>query len=121
MTEFKEYVVKVYEDGHKEWLLNGKLHREDGPAIEYSSGSKEWWLNGVGTPIFKDPKTDNGIKKSAKGLLMVTETNGVYGLVDQVSVDQERYGCLETVFKDGELVKTVTLADIRAITDREFI
>ena len=26
---------------------NGKLHREDGPAIEYANGSKEWWLNGV--------------------------------------------------------------------------
>ena len=37
---------KIYPDGTKEWLLNGKLHREDGPAVEYPSGSKEWWLNG---------------------------------------------------------------------------
>jgi hypothetical protein len=29
-----EYKVKVYEDGHKGWYLNGQLHREDGPAIE---------------------------------------------------------------------------------------
>ena len=41
-----EYTVKVYLDGYKEWFLNGKLHREDGPAIEYASGSKFWWLNG---------------------------------------------------------------------------
>ena len=33
-----EYTVKVYLDGYKEWFLNGKLHREDGPAIEYASG-----------------------------------------------------------------------------------
>ena len=24
----------------------GKLHRVDGPAIEYSNGTKEWYING---------------------------------------------------------------------------
>ena len=33
-------------NGRKEWFLNGKLHREDGPAIEYANGRKEWFLNG---------------------------------------------------------------------------
>jgi len=33
-------------DGSKEWWINGKRHRLDGPAIEYSNGSKEWWVNG---------------------------------------------------------------------------
>ena len=37
---------------------------------------------------------------------------------DGVSVDQERHGCLETVFKDGQLVKETTLAEIREITDK---
>ena len=35
-----------YADGHKEWWLNGKLHREDGPAVEGLDGYKEWWING---------------------------------------------------------------------------
>ncbi len=39
-----EYTVKVYDD-RTEWFLNGKLHREDGPAIEHASGYKAWWLN----------------------------------------------------------------------------
>jgi len=30
----------------KEWYLNGKHHREDGPAVEYSDGTKEWYLYG---------------------------------------------------------------------------
>ena len=30
----------------KEWRINGKFHREDGPAIEWSNGDKEWYLNG---------------------------------------------------------------------------
>lgn len=25
---------------------NGDLHREDGPAIEYTNGDLEWWVNG---------------------------------------------------------------------------
>ena len=33
-------------DGSKRWFLNGKLHREDGPAVEWSNGSKRWFLNG---------------------------------------------------------------------------
>ena len=40
-----EYTVKVEADGYKEWYLNNQLHREDGPAIEYSNGSKSWYLN----------------------------------------------------------------------------
>ena len=33
-------------NGTKEWYLNDLLHREDGPACEYSSGDKEWWIDG---------------------------------------------------------------------------
>ena len=40
-----EYTVKVYDNGAKEWYLNGQHHRKDGPAVEWSNGSKEWWLN----------------------------------------------------------------------------
>lgn len=30
----------------KQWFVNGKRHREDGPSIEWSSGSKTWYKNG---------------------------------------------------------------------------
>jgi hypothetical protein len=46
MTNYIKYEVKVYADGNKYWFLNGKRHREDGPAIEMVNGSKSWWLNG---------------------------------------------------------------------------
>ena len=29
-----------------EHRVNGKLHREDGPAIKFAGGSKYWFLNG---------------------------------------------------------------------------
>lgn len=28
------------------WFLNGKNHREDGPAIERFDGNHEWWKDG---------------------------------------------------------------------------
>jgi hypothetical protein len=36
----------TYPNGDKEWLLNGELHREDGPACEWANGTKKWFLNG---------------------------------------------------------------------------
>ena len=31
--------------GNKFWWSHGKLHREDGPAVEWANGDKEWYLN----------------------------------------------------------------------------
>jgi nicotinamide phosphoribosyltransferase len=64
--------------------------------------------------IFKDPKTDNGLKKSAKGLLRVELQNGEYILLDEQTAEQEKQGELAVIFEDGKLVKDVTLAEIRS-------
>ena len=40
-----EYKVQVFDD-RTEWFLNGKYHREDGPALEYANGDKYWYKNG---------------------------------------------------------------------------
>ena len=39
----------VYTDkiGNKWWLLDGCIHREDGPAVEFVSGEKQYYLNGA--------------------------------------------------------------------------
>jgi len=39
------YTVKVDEDKTTRWYLNDKLHREDGPAVEWADGTKHWFLN----------------------------------------------------------------------------
>ncbi len=36
-----------YKNGDKHWYLNGKRHRTDGPAVKFSNGDKYWYLNGV--------------------------------------------------------------------------
>ena len=35
-----------WSSGNKAWWQNGLRHRTDGPAIVYKDGNKEWWLNG---------------------------------------------------------------------------
>ena len=32
--------------GTKRWYNDDLLHREDGPALEYTDGSKQWFING---------------------------------------------------------------------------
>lgn len=71
-------------------------------------------VNGEGRAIFKDPITDDGTKKSAKGLMKITLENGNYQLHDEVSWDDEKTGELKEVFRDGKLTHTTTLAEIRS-------
>lgn len=35
-----------YENGGREWWVNGELHRIGGPASEWADGSREWRVNG---------------------------------------------------------------------------
>ena len=43
---YKTYKVTVYDSGRKDWYQHGKLHREDGPAVEHADGHNEWYING---------------------------------------------------------------------------
>lgn len=71
-------------------------------------------INSEGKEIFKDPKTDDGMKKSLKGLIRVDkDENGVYIATDCVTKEQEQGGCLEPIFKDGVLIKDYSLNEIR--------
>lgn len=41
----KTYKVTVNSAGTIIWYINGKLHREDGPAIVDDYGNERWFLN----------------------------------------------------------------------------
>ena len=45
-------------------------------------------VDGAGREIFKDPITDDGTKKSAKGLLKIMLENGEYQLHDQITWEE---------------------------------
>lgn len=80
-------------------------------------------VNGEGREIYKDPITDDGTKKSAKGLLCVDRNpeTGKLELEDQVTKDRESQGEMITVFKDGILLVDQSLSEIRArVAEQEF-
>lgn len=63
--------------------------------------------------IFKDPKTDkDSLKKSHKGCCRVYEEDGMLKCEDEL-YEMSDDTLLETVFKDGRLVKSYSFADIR--------
>ncbi len=70
-------------------------------------------VNDEGREIFKDPITDDGTKKSAKGLMKIVKENNKYKLLDGVSWAEEQQGELKEVFRDGKLVVNQTLSEIR--------
>jgi len=66
-----------------------------------------------GIEIFKDPKTDDGLKKSAKGLIAVYEDENGFTMKDQATWEEVRNCSFVNVFSDGKLMKDWTLAEIR--------
>jgi nicotinamide phosphoribosyltransferase len=68
-------------------------------------------VNGVGREIFKDPITDDGTKKSAKGLIAVFDGK----LKDQCTWDEvnSKENQLEVIYRNGELQRVTVLDEIR--------
>jgi len=71
-------------------------------------------IDGKPYSIFKDPKTDSGTKKSAKGLLQVVQDGDTLKVNQDVTWEQEKQGLLRTVYRDGKIVVSETFADIRS-------
>jgi len=74
----------------------------------------------VGVEIFKDPKTDSGMKKSAKGLTAVYEQDGEFVLKDQATWDDVKNCAFVQVFCDGKITKDWTLSEIRERVAKNF-
>ena len=46
-----KYTGIVTVENCKMWYVDGKLHREDGPALIYLDGDVEWWFNDYQLPF----------------------------------------------------------------------
>jgi len=60
--------------------------------------------------IYKDPITDDGTKKSLKGLIQVTEN---YEVKTQCTHEEESKGMLKVIYEDGKFFNETTLEQIR--------
>jgi nicotinamide phosphoribosyltransferase len=78
----------------------------------FGFAAKGAWFeaNGQGYDIYKDPVTDDGTKKSLKGLICVTENHEV---LTQCTPEQESQGILHTIYENGHFFNQVTLTQIR--------
>lgn len=76
-------------------------------------------IDGKRQAIFKDPKTDDGTKKSAKGRVIVVEQDGDIIYLDESMYNKTEFEILESnnlltdLFVDGVLVKETSLTEIR--------
>jgi nicotinamide phosphoribosyltransferase len=78
----------------------------------------------VGYDIYKDPITDDGTKKSLKGLIRVDEVSvtseetGItytkYEVKTQCTSEQEEGGILHTIYEDGKFYNQTTLTEVRS-------
>jgi len=73
-------------------------------------------VNGEERLLFKDPKTDDGTKRSQRGRVYVGETVEGIKYVDGLTKNTVVKGIdlLQTVFKDGKLLRDQSLSEIRA-------
>ena len=79
-----KYEVEVYSDGSRYWNLNGKRHREDGPALELDDGSKYWYLNGK-----KITEAEHKLKTMTKHQQQTDIVGYIEGLSKGVEVAKE--------------------------------
>lgn len=82
----------------------------------FASAIKATWvrIKGEGYSISKAPKTDNGTKNSAKGLLQVAYgSDGDLILNEDVTPEVEQTGELKVIWEDGQFVRFQSLADVR--------
>lgn len=72
-------------------------------------------INGDEKLIFKNPKTDDGTKKSQKGRVVVLKEGNTFKMTDGFSLNDVVAGDqLREVYRDGKLLIDESFADIRA-------
>lgn len=115
-------------------IRDGLIHKGFCPSVVLGVGSysyqyttrdthgmamKATWalVDGEERLLFKDPITDDGTKKSAKGRLVVQEFAGDYILHDNLTLEMEAemepINALRVVWENGEFVTRTDLAEVR--------
>lgn len=71
-------------------------------------------INGDEKQIFKDPKTDDGTKKSQRGAVIVAmDENKEIRVIQDLSLKDSNQGLLKPIFENGKLLKEETFTTIR--------
>jgi nicotinamide phosphoribosyltransferase len=82
----------------------------------YGYAAKGAWFQseGIDYNIYKDPATDNGTKKSLKGLVAVhKDENNEYFVKTECTPEEESDGELQHIYENGKFYNQITLSEIR--------
>ncbi len=71
--------IVQFSDKTKEWWLEGKFHRLDGPAIEFRKGQKQWYVN-----------DKQYLTKSLKDYVVLDHYQGEYGIMWYKLLDKDK-------------------------------
>jgi nicotinamide phosphoribosyltransferase len=95
----------------------GLGQKVDRDLLRFAQKANAMQIGGVWRDVYKDPITDPG-KTSKPGVLSLTRSSGIGNSVWKTKRRTDlHYGerdLLESVFRDGELLREQTLADVRA-------
>lgn len=83
----------------------------------FGSAMKATWaeVDGKGVDLFKDPVTDDGTKRSARGRLAVLDSAEGLKLFDQAGGYQILNSLLKPVWEDGKFLQRQTFSEVRAV------
>jgi nicotinamide phosphoribosyltransferase len=76
----------------------------------------EYEVERIAYDIYKDPVTDDGTKKSLKGLIAVFEDANLTGVIfckQQCTPEEEEKGLLKTIFENGKFYNLTTFEEVR--------
>jgi nicotinamide phosphoribosyltransferase len=108
----KGFVSTVWVAGLGSYFFQGNVTRDSfGSAVKATYVE----VDGEGRDIFKDPATDDGTKKSAKGRLAVgNKADGTLFLIQGATDEEIARSVIQPVWENGKFLKEYSFAEVRA-------
>lgn len=92
----------------------GLLQRLNRDTLKFAFKCASITRDGHEFPVFKSPVTDKGKRSKSGRMKLVCDVGSHGSIIHTVGLDKPGDDMLQTVFKDGQIVKTHTFAEIRA-------
>jgi nicotinamide phosphoribosyltransferase len=108
----KGFASTVWVAGLGSYFFQGNVTRDSfGSAVKATYVE----VDGEGRDIFKDPATDDGTKKSAKGRLAVgNKADGTLFLIQGATDEEIKRSVIQPVWENGKFLKEYSYAEVRA-------
>jgi nicotinamide phosphoribosyltransferase len=111
----KGFASTVWVAGLGSWFFQYNTRDTFGSAVKATYGI----VNGVGRDVQKNPKTDDGTKKSAKGRLAVgNKADGTLYQIQGATDEEIERSVIQPVWENGKFLKKYSLKEVRGNVKR---